>query len=113
MSVFNLLTRLFSSRSGAATDSAGASRASRHDGEHEPVEDWFVRTTRVVLGSLRTGAGRAQRRPSPLQQKIATLEAQNASLRVEVQRLADEVVALRTLTYLRPGKTRRKGARHE
>ena len=101
MSIFDSLSRLFSSRANAAARSSptAASRASQ-DAEHGPVEDWFVRTARFVLGPLRSGAGGRGRQVSPLQQQLATLESENATLRADMQRLADEVVALRTLLYV-------------
>jgi hypothetical protein len=77
----------------------------RADDEHGPVEDWFIRTAKILLGPLKGASAGKDRQSSPLQQKIAALEAENAQLRADAQRLADEVISLRTLIYVR-GKQR-------
>jgi hypothetical protein len=69
--------------------------------EHGPVEEWFIRTARILLGSRKNSAAAGTPKPSPFQQRIEVLEAENALLRADYHRLAEEVVALRTLVYVR------------
>jgi hypothetical protein len=95
--------RFFAGRTKRTSATAPALR-SRHDPaehEHGPVEEWFIRTARILLGSRKNSAAAGTPKPSPLQQRIVVLEAENALLRADYHRLAEEVVALRTLVYVR------------
>ena len=98
-STLGLFGKLFGARA-----AGGASRAtvasSKPEAEHGPIDEWFTRTARILLGGRRSGLGSGKPQLSPLQQRIATLEKENAVLSADNHRLADEVIALRTMLYV-------------
>jgi hypothetical protein len=107
-SLFGALGRLFARRRHGHPPEVPAPRPTRldSDAEHGPVEDWFVRTARLLLGPLKSARAK-ERQLSPLQQQLASLAAENALLRADAARLAEEVVALRTLVYVRRARKSR------
>ena len=98
--------RLF--RKPAASPGAGAPVAAGRapsaasgavDPSVETIDDWFVRTTRLILKQARRGAGPDGKRKSDYEQRVVALEQANAALKADNERLSSEVVALRTLLY--------------
>ena len=98
--------RFFRKRPKAAGQGTAAQRPSATPRPLDPddppvgtIDDWFVRTTRRLLKRARPGAGPDGSCKSPHEERIAGLEQANAALKAENERLAGEVVALRTLLY--------------
>jgi len=77
-----------------------ASAKSPGDSYAERVEDWFLSTARLLLPRAAPAA-----KKSAAEMRLASLEAENQFLRAENERLAGEIVSLRTLMFLR-GKRR-------
>lgn len=67
----------------------------------QTIDDWFVRTTRMLLRQARLGAEADGKRKSAHEQRIEALAKENAALREDNERLSSEVVALRTTLYSR------------
>ena len=86
----------------AAERPSAASRAlDPSDPYVETIDEWFVRTARMLLRKARPGADADGKRKSPQEQRIDALEKANAALKADKERLSSEVVALRTLLYRR------------
>lgn len=66
------------------------------DSYAERVEDWFLSTARLLLPRAAPAA-----KKSAAEMRLASLEAENQFLRAENERLAGEIVSLRTLMFLR------------
>lgn len=66
------------------------------DSYAERVEDWFLSTARLLLPRAAPAA-----KKSAAETRLASLEAENQFLRAENERLAGEIVSLRTLMFLR------------
>jgi len=65
------------------------------DSYAERVEDWFLSTARLLLPRAVPAA-----KKSAAEIRLASLEAENQFLRAENERLAGEIVSLRTMMYL-------------
>ena len=78
---------------------AGTRAADAGDPHVETIDEWFVRTARMLLRQAKPGAGPDGKRKSAHEQRIEALERANAALKTDNERLSSEVVALRTLLY--------------
>jgi hypothetical protein len=85
--------------------SPAAARALDPDDLHvETIDEWFVRTTRMILNRARRDAAPDGKRKSRDEQRVEALEQENAALKADNERLSSEVVALRTMLYARERK---------
>jgi hypothetical protein len=89
-SVFGSLGRLFARNANRASVRPPATGSHDDPAEHGPIEEWFIRTAKNLLESSRNLTVPRPPKPRPMQQRIDALEAENARLRADIQRLADE-----------------------